>query len=223
MDRLIGIRRGLREADLLPDENGFIQPHIMEEIEKEADSLSKQKHFHFVEDPSLSIPDIHQLIKTAQKRSGSKYQIVVIDLATMIQDFSGADAKKYEENLNRLHVIARKEGVHLVLVVQANRSTDDKAITSIESLHLLRPKPNSIKNSATFLERSRIVLSVFRPKYYAVRLFPGDPQLEIMDDIAEIQVLKQSQGVVGTVVKYLYDGEIFRYHPFFDDEAQRAA
>jgi hypothetical protein len=48
------------------------------------------------------------------------------------------------------------------------------------------------------------VLSVFREKYYATRFFPDDEDVAGLDDIVEIQVLKQSNGGVGRKLNYLH-------------------
>jgi hypothetical protein len=61
------------------------------------------------------------------------------------------------------------------------------------------------------------VLSVFRQHYYAAKFFPEDPLVSQEDDILEIATLKVSNGPVGKVVNYLYDGSCFRLYPIPED------
>jgi hypothetical protein len=45
---------------------------------------------------------------------------------------------------------------------------------------------------------------VYREKYYATRFFPDDEDVANLDDVVEIQVLKQSNGSVGRTLNYLH-------------------
>jgi hypothetical protein len=62
------------------------------------------------------------------------------------------------------------------------------------------------------------VLSVFREKHYAEELFPNDPQLEFMDDVMAVTIIKQSSGMTGKIIKYLYEPEIYRIFPYKEIE-----
>jgi hypothetical protein len=60
-------------------------------------------------------------------------------------------------------------------------------------------------------------LGVYREHYYAAKFFPEDPLVQEESDILEVQILKCSNSVVGTIIKYLYEGDIFRLYPVPDD------
>ena len=130
----------------------------------------------------------------------------------------GTLATTIELAVNRLNAIAKKEGVCIVAIAQMNRGADSTRIESIDELEKLRPTLNNVKNSGALGERSRVVLSVFRPKYYASRLFPNDEGLEFMPDELEIQVLKQSMGSVGVIGRYNFNGPTFTCRPLSDEE-----
>jgi hypothetical protein len=81
----------------------------------------------------------------------------------------------------------------------------------------------SIKNSGAIAERSRQVLAVYREHYYAAKFFPEDPLVMEESDILDVQILKCSNGAVGTKVKYLYNGDFFRIYPVPEDFIPRTA
>ena len=208
-DRLVAMKNRIPLSVFYPDENGMIPEFIFEVLEKERALFEANDKFLFVERPDLNLTDIELLIKEAKRRTKSDYLVVTIDLLTMLEEFSGEDAKGYEDAMNQLHRIAKRQRVHIVNVVQANRSTDNVKIYQARDVNRLRPTINTIKNSHAIAERSRIVLSVFRPKYYISRLLPEDPELEVMEDTMEVATLKQSQGQVGNIAHYLFDSETF--------------
>ena len=222
MDRLIALRRripsrSLEFKDPETDEAELVFKLLDEEIQL---LMKNNNRFFIVDDPSLSISDLELLIKESKKRFRSDYLVCTIDLLTMLSDI-GSTPQDLEASMNRLHELAKRQHVHLMGVVQANRSADSATVASIDQLDRLRPRSlHSIKNSASFAERSRLVLSVFREKHYASELFPDDPGLEFMDDIMKITILKQSAGQVGQIVKYLYEPEFFRLFPYIENDEE---
>lgn len=225
MDRLIAMRRKIPVDMLYPrnQDDGLLVPdEVFQIVNEERQRLSNIDKFYFVEESQLSLTDIETIVQEAAKRFRTDYFIVYIDLFTMLKEFSGEDARGYEDGINRQHYIAQRNNVHFFNVVQANRSADSARVASIDSISNLRPSLNTIKNSHAIAERSRVVISAFRKKYYAERLFPeATDELRVMDDLLEIQLLKQSQGKVGHMVKYLFDGPKFTLTPYvevFDED-----
>jgi replicative DNA helicase len=120
--------------------------------------------------------------------------------------------------------MAKRTKVHLVLVVQAvQKSLENHRPATIEGLRVFRPMLASIKNSGAIAERSRQVLAVYREHYYAAKFFPDDPLVMEEPDILEVQILKCSNGAVGTRASYLYEGDLFRVYPIPEDFTPRTA
>lgn len=217
MDRLISNRKKIssRELQFKDSDNVDDSKAVFDIFEKGLNDLIKyDKRFFLVDDPSIKTTEVEFLIKEAKKKMNTDYLICFIDLITMISDF-GTKPIEMEASMNKLSAIAKRQGIHFVFIVQANRAVDNINIASIEELDRLRPKTlHGIKNSAAIAERSRIVLSVFRKRHYAKELFPEDPQLDLMDDIMTITILKQNQGEAGAIINYLYDPTIFRIFPY---------
>ena len=224
MDRLIALRQRVPYTYLLMRNTGeniddLLNPdYIFGLCEKELNDLKKyEDRFFIVDAPSLSLDDLEGLIADAKKRMDTDYLVCSIDLWTMLHGV-GSKATDIEDAVNRTSEIAKRQNVHLINVVQANREADKKTVPSIEAIDNLRIKTvNAIKNSGAIGERSRAVLSVFRPKHYAESLFPDDPQLEYMDDVFEVSLVKANNAQIGGRVKYLYDAECFRLCPFIED------
>jgi len=209
-DRLLANRNKVPVSTFYPDSDGVLSGQVKSIMEKESHSFGNKKKFFFVEEPGLSINDIESLVKEFQKRIGNKYLILTIDLLTMLTDFSGEDPATYEAAMNKLHILSKKYGIHIVNVVQANRNADNGTPVSIDDLDKFRPSLNTIKNSNAIAERSRIVMSLFRKKHYAQKFFPEDEEVELMDDELELNILKQNMGSL-SMMKFLFVPEQYSF------------
>lgn len=210
LDRLIALRAKMPMNWLYPTSEGEVVEEAFDTAEKLLKDIEAFKLFAFIEEPSLGMVELEKQIELTKQRMGVDYLLVTIDLLTMMKEFSGSDATGIEEAMNLLHAIAKRQGVHIICVVQANRETDSANIKSVEQLDRLRPKNmKDIKNSGAIAERSRLVLSLFRPKHYAEKLFPEDDETDLMEDELIVTVLKQSQGMVGQKITYIFEGEHF--------------
>lgn len=218
MDRWLALRTGVPVEEWYS--SGPIMDKLIDKVSVEQKALVGKK-FQFVDDPYITIDNITHLIQEFKSIYQVDYTCVFIDLVTMVKEFSSLDrgsslANQIEFSINRLNAIAKSENVCFVCIVQMNRETDKEKVESIEDLDKYRPTLSQIKNSNALGERARVVLSVFRPKYYAERLFPDDPTTKEMSDVMQIQVLKQSQGSVGMVGKYQFDGPVFKIMPLVE-------
>jgi hypothetical protein len=161
-------------------------------------------------------------VEQAKKRLHTDYLIVFIDLATMMKEFSGEDPRGYERGMDRMNRMAKRMKIHFVLLVQANQKTlEAHRPSTLNGLSIFRPSLANIKNSGGIAERSRTVLSVFREKYYATRFFPDDEDVANLDDVVEIQALKQSNGAVGKKLNYLHIEGQFLLLPIEDSSELR--
>ncbi len=223
-DRLMGLRKDLDSRLIFPRSKGEpLDDFVIEAIRRERETLAnKLNHWFFVDEPSLSIADIEAIIRRQQIAMKTKYFILFIDLFSMLKDVSGEDPSVIEKGMNMIHEVARKTGIHVVLLIQANRATDNTKPLNIQGIQRLRPTLNNIKNSSAIAERSRIVLGIFREKYYADRLFPDDEEARALDDIVEVQVLKQSMGSVGQLVRYFHEPGLFKLMKISPEELVEA-
>jgi replicative DNA helicase len=193
---------------------GQIEESVYERVCLEREKLEHGRKFAFIDETRVSSTSLEKMINQVKLKLQTNYLVVFVDLATMMEDFADGTPIAYEQAMNSLHQLAKRTGVHLVLIVQAiNKTLESHRPTTIEGLRLFRPLLSSIKNSGAIAERSRQVLSVFRQHYYAQKFFPDDPLVQEEDDIMDVQVLKCSNGAAGVMAHYLYDGGLFRVYP----------
>ncbi len=214
MDRLCGIRRRIPLKHLFPDSNGDFADYVLPILEEEKLSFGNNRRFLFIEEPNQSVDDLRVIAKDAKKYFKTDYFILYVDLFTMLKGI-GTKPQEIEEAMNRVHEIVKSENFHLVAVVQANREIEHRTPNHIDDLEKFRPKSlSNIKNSGAIAERSRLVFSVFRPKYYANKFFEGDPDykeaLDAMDDIGTVSLIKANENRLFSI-KYLFVPEIATY------------
>lgn len=221
-DRLISLRRKIPLQDLYSHDPSTIQA-IIDVVNEERKTLEENQNFFLVDEPSLSLARLRSIIKEYKQRTKNSYAIVFVDLATQLRDFTKSSsgmnlANSIEIAMNEANSIAKELGVHFVFVVQFNRDADNYKISSVEDLELLRPSLNDIKNSQAIAERSRVVLGIFRRKPYADRSLQHIPEAASLEDIMEVQILKSTNGAVGKILKYYFDGTYFTITPILEDQ-----
>lgn len=217
MDRLLSMRSGVPYKDIVrPDTELDALENLKKEIEPELEKIKSIKTFRITENPSISLRKLRKMIQDFQKElvamGKDPYCVVVIDLLTMIAEFSkmvdGLNlAQAIEVAMNLLNAMAKELGIFYIGIVQLNRSVENVKVTSLESIEQLKPQRAAIKNANAILERCRWCISLFRRRYYADAYL--DPEVaELVDDEIEISVLKQNNGKVGHI-KLLFDGDTF--------------
>lgn len=221
MDRLIS-KRCMIPQNQLYDPDSI--DDIVQSVEAQKEQLANRKNFYFVDDPSVSLLKLRNLIREFKQRTHNDYCFVAVDLLTQIKDFmqagkaGGSIPASIEQSVNALNELAKAENCHILGVVQLNRETDNFAINNVDDIEKCRPTLNSIKNSSALGERARHVLVLFRPKYYAERYLPDDPSAQSMENILHCIVVKNSGGEVGKDFEYLFDGSHFNLMAKLDDD-----
>lgn len=219
-DRLIAQRNNIPIIDFYPDKDDEIAPHVFEAVEQERRKLSVSKSFLLVEESGLSLSDIEVLIRDAKSYMGTDYLICTIDLLTMVRDFNkdgNSKANDYEHAMNFMHELSKKLNVHFVGIVQAKRPSSKIVVNDIDDLEKFRPRIEEIKNSSSLEARSRIIISTYRERFYAERLLPNAPELIYMEDIMDVEILKQNMGPLGRI-QYLYLPEYATLYPYEKSE-----
>lgn len=213
MDRLIAQRLRIPLEYLYPAKSEHEDIGINEEIRaminKEKRKLAHLPFFRFVEEEALYFSDVESIIEKTKREMGVDYLVVTIDLLTMIKDFnrgSGSKAELYENAMNILHEMARRQNVHVLGVVQSRRPSGKVSVTTVDDIDRLKPGVEEIKNSAAIEERSRVVLSTFRKKFFAQKYLPEDPETELLEDIMDVDILKQNMADLANL-DYLFHGE----------------
>lgn len=218
MDRWMASRLRIPMHELYA-KKGCIDEAVIEEVALERHKLEQGRKFMFIDETRMSVSSLEKAVEQVKLKLRTDYLVVFVDLATMLEDFSSGKPSDYELGMNALHQMVKRTGIHLVMVVQAvNKILENHRPASPDGIRVFRPILSSIKNSGAIAERSRTVLSVFRPHHYNVKFFPDDPLVKEESDVLEVQVLKSSNGESGQIIRYLYDGPLFRIYPIPEDE-----
>lgn len=226
MDRLISRRCNIKNEDLYNSDISNLES-IIEIVKQEKENLANNKNFYFCESTDVDIAKLRNLIREFKQKTKADYCFVAIDLLTQMKNFMNASsgsstATAMEIGMNKLNALAKEENVHILGVVQFKRDSDSMKIHDIDQIDMLRPTLTDIKNSGAIAERSRVVLSVFRKKYYAERYLQNDEDAQNLPDVMEVQVLKNSSGESGRIFQYMFDTDYFKLQPLIGDAAKSA-
>ena len=225
MDEISTMDRWMAMRNEIPIEEwnqvGHGMDALIKLVQKEREAL-KDKAFRFIDKPDISLDTIQHFIREFKITYGVDYLVVFIDLITQVKEFIDTRGKGntslptlIEQGVNKLNEIAKGENVCIVAIAQMNREADSAKVEIQEDLQKLRPTRNNIKNSAAIAERSRTVLGLFREKYYADQHFPNSPEVtNFIDDVLEVQILKQNMGRVGEIGTYNFNGPTFTLNEF---------
>lgn len=211
IDKLVSKRLRIPMTMLYPKSmDDSIPDHIIELIESERQKFLKSNKYRIIDTAGLWLKDIRQIIQQTQEEYGVKNVLTIIDLLTLLRDFSGNNkASTYEDAVNEIQDIVKSTESSILGVVQLKRPGGKIKIETLEDLEMLRPGIEEIKNSGAIEERARIVFSLFRPMFWAKKYLPPEsPLFDELEDVAEIMVQKQNLGEVGVSVKYLFEGEL---------------
>lgn len=136
---------------------------------------------------SMSMAEMRYQILAAQKR-GHDIKVVFVDLFGKLEDVDTGDnlAAKIQQKCRQMRVMAQELNVHFVMVVQVGR----QGFGRTRGGAIRRPTLIDIKNANAYAEEADLVLLLHRNKYYLV---------DLEDDILEVHIAKQRDGVSGTV------------------------
>jgi len=218
MDRLLSKRLEIKYSDIVsPSDQGQFED-VCSFIESEKESLKENKKFRFCEDASITLNELRKHIKKFQAENGQNYCIVVLDLLSMITDFTKVSgglnfAQAVEIGVNKLSAISKELNVHIIGVLQLNRTVEsDVKCHDVKDLLKFKPNRAQIKNAGAWVERSRYVITTFREKMYA-ELYLQPEQYENMIDIIECSVVKINNAKIGKVSRGIFNGEFFAIEP----------
>lgn len=167
MDRALSMMTGAQMNDLT---KGFksLSEESREKIFIQLEQLRSTLKISMFDKKILSIPDLEACVEAEKERTGSEDLVVFIDLLTKMKEFGKVDsAYGIEKICNRLQVSAKALQVHLVPIVQINRTADSVTINGQVDLPKIYPSFNQIKNSGAFEEIADNILLVCRPSLYA--------------------------------------------------------
>jgi replicative DNA helicase len=188
-------------------------------LDAEYERLKSINTFRLVENPYLGLDDIREMVRDFKETLGLDHVTVVVDQLKMLKDFKkiSTEHTAIEYAIDDTNALCKEENISLLGLHQANRSTEgDKKIKDEDQINSLRPQVANLKSSGALEERARVVIGLHRPYYYYERYFPD--MLELQQNIIEAQILKNTHGESGRIIKYLFQPKVFNFLPYIDPE-----
>ena len=186
--------------------------------------FAMNKYYLYSDESTMSLNDLNIYITKAKqefKKKGvlqSEYMVVTIDLLEQITNFSQAkNVGEIKNAMNILHSIAKSQKVHIVIVLQANENKiRGTTFKKIDDLQYYKIGLEDIYGSSAYGERSRVVISLSRPKHLQLLFFPEKTEeIALMTDIINLNCIKQNDGKL--FFERFTFAENFQIYPYRDD------
>lgn len=222
MDRWLALRTGIPYKEIKHPRSEDDYMAVRKELDKEFNRMEiNNERWAICEKATLSLADIRRESRKFQMKIGQKYFILLIDLISMIQDFTTPEkgltlAGQMETAINRVNAMCKELGCHWLGLVQLNRTVEQDKVMDLDDIDRLRPTRAAIKNSGALLERARYCLSLFRKKYYAEAYLTPE-EAETLEDIIEVGLMKASNAAVGRRFM-MFQPEIFKCTPLVNTD-----
>jgi replicative DNA helicase len=148
--------------------------------------ITERFNFNVVDDPL----DSGTFIKSAKKYQDKHgMDILIVDYASLFRDeLTSSENERLNTISKNLLTCAKECDIPVLALAQLNREVEKR------ENHV--PILSDIRDSGSLEQDAFAVFACYRPHYYA-QMFDGAPPLEVED--AEIKILKNRQGEVGTI------------------------
>jgi replicative DNA helicase len=208
MDRIVANELEIDASELVHI-NDDTYDYIISQYDTLEKKFKKNYRSYLVAGEMVDFKKLKLIIKDAMRQAKVDYMIVTIDLGSHISGF-GEKPDQMIRSMKLLQQMGKDLNVHFILVFQANRDTDKTKVNVKEDIEKLRPNLKNIYGGDAMAQGSQAVLSIFRKRHYMEKYFPDDPELDILDDIAEVSILKQNGGKCG-ILDYLFDPNTYNF------------
>jgi replicative DNA helicase len=178
-----------------------------QDIERFKQGIGRSKYLFFDDQPRQSVAEMALRVEALKKRMGIKRLVVFIDLFGKLSDMNEeaeeSVAHAYEKALREIQIYARELNVHFCLVAQIGRAAEAMRDSTARKGGRIdnRPSIRHLKNAGAFEEVADLIFLLYRQKYYE----PSVP-----NDICEIILAKQRQGVNNKTINLLFDAPTTR-------------
>ena len=182
-DRLESLITQIPLQESMNSRSGKKGDYRVDLIKKANDEIDNQLNYHIVPSRGVSVADVRSLLYQLTQKT--KIDVLFFDLFDKLVDVNVASnkAQTVGVKLGEMSRIAEEFNCHICNLVQINRSVEKRSDK--------HPVMSDLKDSGSFDEVARLILLLYREKYY----FPDS-----LSDEVEVIVAKQSNGPLGTVL-----------------------
>jgi len=181
LDRLNSMRTRIPLKEILTSKEWEDNDPRYTKLMEDVDTI-KHWNMSIIHFPGITMAQSVNIIRKYKRTK--PLDVVFYDLFDNLSDIDLENPNRIKKKLRELKDFANMLDVHICLIVQIRRMGRMKKIED------WRPTMEDLKDSGAFEEVSRLVLLLFRPKYY--------DKHNINDDI-EIIIAKQNNGPTGSV------------------------
>jgi replicative DNA helicase len=225
LDRYLSMKLDISVDSLLAKDK---PERLKKALDRELAELESKDNYLYVEHPSITLKMLERIIyksKAKFKEKGilpkDEYMVVVVDLITMIKEFSGTSGSDLDDCVNQLNAICKKHNVHIMGVAQANENklrSKSSHFKSPDEIDKFQINLEDIKGGSALAERSRIAFSLFRPLDMKKLYFPAlEEELSTELDLIHLNLIKKNLEKNYFSIKFkLLDN--FRLHEFKERE-----
>lgn len=159
----------------------------LELIRQNTHRIASDYNYHVIPTRAITVAGVRTAIRRIRRRGG-KVDMVLIDLFDRLDDVNVARERTatISVKLNQIERIADEENVHICLLVQINRAP--------ESRRDKRPTISDLRDCGNFEQDADIIFLLYREGYY---------NREIEDNMLEVQIAKQRDGIAGLWFNFL--------------------
>ncbi len=201
MNRLQSMRTGIPLKEIANIHTWDEKDKRLKIISDDISAISKRGNLIFFDKKAYSLQDIYLELLKVKQRYGD-IDVVFIDLFDRIRDVqtSTNKAQKVTMCLNELINMGSKGELdtHFCLVVQINRGVES---SNRKDKH---PEIYDLKESGGFEENADMIFLLYREDLYR--------KDELPDNIVEIKLGKQKEGIDGFTCKYDFDTDIYKFY-----------
>jgi len=180
-DRLESIMTKIPLSEIIQSWGWDDNDYRLDLIKKANKKIDEDYNYHIVPSRSVSVADVRSVLYQITQRN--KVDVVFFDLFDKLIDVnvSANKAQTVGVKLGEISRMAEEFDCHICCLVQINRQVEGRSDK--------RPKISDLKDSGNYEEAARLVMLLYREKYYFQ---------DSMNDEMEIIVAKQSNGPTGT-------------------------
>jgi len=186
-DRIDSIMTGKHLKSIIKIQGVKEDDEIWQLLKLNSEKISKEWNYACCPSRSITTAGVRSAIKRV-KRAGTPVNIVFIDLFDRLEDVnvSAARTEMFASKLGQIEKIADEEKVHICLLVQIGRKTEDRKDK--------RPALSDLKDCGHFEQDADLVMLLYREGYY---------DKDIEDNILDLEIAKQRDGPSGLTYQFM--------------------
>jgi len=157
-----------------------------QQLKKVSERMAAEWNYACVPNRDITVTGVQAAIRRA-KRAGLTPQVVFIDLFDRLEDVNVASERtaNFSVKLNQVSKIGAEENVHMCLLVQVNRGTEQRKEK--------RPELSDLRDCGNFEQDADLVLLLYREGYY---------NRDLEDNVLEVAFAKQRDGNAGMTFQF---------------------